>query len=262
MLYHVAYQKDAGMTEGAAETVDEAKPPYISFTTLKNFLDKLGEGAMPPVIDKGYLDNYSGGTQAMLMQALRAMGLTDAQNRVLPALARAARDDAARKQTMRDFAETMYAEQLELAKMNGTSQQLAESFSKYKYTGSTLRKAIVFYLALVEYTGAPNSPNFKAPKATGGPAKRRKREDGGGGDAIGGGGAEPPAAPKPSGGAGEKVTVDFGDAGTVTLTVDVRWLNLSDEAFTALRRLIKDLEALGTDEAEEALDDDEDGSDP
>ena len=54
------------------------------------------------------------------------------------------------------------------------------------------------------------------------------------------------------------MTVDFGDARVVTLTGNVRWLELSDESFTKLRRLAKDLEALGTGEADEFIDDDED----
>ena len=31
-------------------------PPYVSFTTLDNVLDRLGGGAMPPRLDKGYLE--------------------------------------------------------------------------------------------------------------------------------------------------------------------------------------------------------------
>jgi hypothetical protein len=32
----------------------------------------------------------------------------------------------------------------------------------------------------------------------------------------------------------------------VTMTVDVRWLDLPDDTFTRLRQLIKDIEALGS----------------
>lgn len=70
----------------------------------------------------------------------------------------------------------LYACQLDLAEQNATSQMLFESFAGHGYTGSTLRKAIVFYLSLVEYLGLPNSPHFRAPKQSATPtAKRRFR---------------------------------------------------------------------------------------
>ena len=47
-------------------------------------------------------------------------------------------------------------------------------------------------------------------------------------------------------GGGETKTIVLGDAGTVTINVDVRWLDLPDETFTALRRGIRSLEALAT----------------
>jgi len=51
----------------------------------------------------------------------------------------------------------------------------------------------------------------------------------------------------------------FGEAGSVTVRVDVRWLDLPDEVFIGLRKVIQDLEKLealviasgaGTDESD------------
>ena len=41
------------------------RPPYLSLTTLLNFLDRWGDGPIPPRIDKSALDKYSGGFQAL-----------------------------------------------------------------------------------------------------------------------------------------------------------------------------------------------------
>jgi hypothetical protein len=43
----------------------------------------------------------------------------------------------------------------------------------------------------------------------------------------------------------ERRDISLGDAGSVTVTVNVRWLDLTDDQFTKLRKLIKDIEALG-----------------
>jgi hypothetical protein len=43
----------------------------------------------------------------------------------------------------------------------------------------------------------------------------------------------------------ERRNISLGNAGTVTVIVNVQWLDLSDDQFTKLRQLIKDIEALG-----------------
>jgi hypothetical protein len=56
------------------------------------------------------------------------------------------------------------------------------------------------------------------------------------------------ASPPPGGVDGrpiERRDISLGDAGSVTVIVNVQWLDLSDDQFTKLRQLIKDIEALG-----------------
>lgn len=65
----------------------EDKAPYLSLTTLTNFLDRWGDGPIPPRIDKSALDTYSGGTQAVLMSTLRLMGYVGPEGEVLPRFA-------------------------------------------------------------------------------------------------------------------------------------------------------------------------------
>ncbi len=154
----------------------EDKPPYLSLTTLRNFFDRWGEGPIPPRIDKSALDRYSGGTQAVLMSALRLIGYVNREGHVLPVLREAVHDPTARKAHLTDWARYFYSEQLELAEQNATAQMLQESFAAYGYTGSTLRKAVVFYLGLADYAGLPNSPHFRPPKQSAtAPSRRRAR---------------------------------------------------------------------------------------
>ncbi len=221
---------------------NEDKAPYLSLTTLLNFFEKWADGPIPPRIDKSALDSYSGGTQATLLSTLRLIGYVNPQGQVLPSLRDAINDPAARKAHLDQWARWFYADQIALAENNATPQMLQESFAPYGYTGSTLRKAIVFYLALVEYLGLPNSPHFRAPKQGATPtAKRRPRIAS----------PEPtrpgpvlvPNAPTPR---GDVTVVHIDDLATITITVDAQWMKLPVETITSMREAIAQLEALDT----------------
>jgi hypothetical protein len=205
---------------------------------------------MPPRIDKGYLDNYSGSTQAILLACLRAFELIDEVGTIQPELREMATSQEDRKRHTLRLLETFYPNQLHLAEQNGTSQQLEESFRAWGIRGSTLRKAIVFYLDAVKYAGAPNSPHFKPPKQTG-PSRSGTRQTSAGVD------LEEESSPPPKY-EGETITVSLGSAGAVSLLVNVRWLDLPDETFTALRKLTKDLRSLAVEEDDDVVPEEED----
>jgi hypothetical protein len=219
----------------------EDKAPYLSLTTLTNFLDRWGDGPIPPRIDKSALDTYSGGTQAVLMSTLRLMGYVGPEGEVLPPLREAIMSVEARKAYLDLWARRFYSRQIALAEQNGTAQMLQESFASFGYSGSTLRKAIVFYLQLVEYLGLPNSPLFRAPKQSGTPTARRRVKP-----------AAPatvpaPATPAPSAPRGDATVVRIGNLATITIVVDAQWMKLPVETITSMREAIAQLEALADD---------------
>ena len=49
---------------------------------------------------------------------------------------------------------------------------------------------------------------------------------------------------------GDQVSISLGDLGSVELTVKVRWLELPDETFIALRRIVTELKGLAVEEDE------------
>jgi hypothetical protein len=220
------------------EQAEEWKAPYISYQTLTTFIDgKLGQNPLPPRIDRGFVDNYAGSVQAQLLAALRIIGLVSDDGLVLGPLREAVRSPEHRQQVIRSWAVDFYQDQLALAEQNATAQMLLESFAKHQYSGSTLRKAIVFFLSLVDELGLPKSVHFKAPRqATPAPSGRRKK------DAK----ADDPvvAIPTPQPAAGEQKTIPLGTAGEVTVYVAVKWLELSEDKFVRLRQAIRDLEEL------------------
>jgi hypothetical protein len=230
---------------GEAGKGPEFRPPYISWATLNGLFTKLAVGPIPPRIDKGYLDNYSGGTQSILLVTLRTLALIDTEGKVSPELVEIATDEDTRKVYLREQLDKLYPEQLGLAQENATGQQLEESFRKWRLQGSTLRKAIAFYLDLVKYTEAPNSPFFKVPKQSGTTASRRLSKGTNTDTDADTNGQSDPGGPPPRTTKGEQFVVDLGGAGQVTVNVEVKWLDLSDSLFTALRRVTNELRSLG-----------------
>jgi hypothetical protein len=248
MLYSTIDQTRKGV-RAVSEPEKDAKtwrPPYMSYETLTNFFDKkIGDNPVPPRIDTQFLDNYAGSVRPLLITALKTMGMLDDTNGVLEPLHEAARGTAQRKAVFRTWATDFYADQIALAARHATAQMLWESFSKRGgVSGSTLRRAVIFYLALANDVGLPVSAHFKAPKASSsGPRPSR------------------PPVLRPSRSettelqldddapdmttTAEQRDVKLGTAGTVSIIVNVRWLDLSDDQFTKLRKLIKDIEALG-----------------
>lgn len=228
--------------------------PYVSFKTLMGLLDKLAGGAVPPRIDKTVLDTYSGGTIAILLAALRMLDLIGEDGTKTEHLEPVVHDPEARKAHIRTFVEQTYPEQLKLARQDGTTGQLLESFSTVNGT-DTKRKVILFYLAAVAFTGLPNSQHFKAPKQAAAGAKRNRRRNNG--TAGGKPDDQEDQQPPPPAGDGEEVSVTFGDLGFATLRVNVKWLSLPDETFTALRSVVRDLKSLATDEEGDLDEEDE-----
>lgn len=245
-------------TETQAGGDTEWKAPYLAYSTLVNFIDKkCGANPIPPQIDKTFIDNVAGGVQPLLLAALKVIGFVNEELVVQPLLREAASTPERRKRIMRDWAVAYYAEQVALAEQNATSQMLYDTFAKAGYTGSTLRKAVVFYLAMVEDLGLPKSPHFKAPKQSGpSGGKARSKATPGKGD-TGDDEVDIPPAPR-----GEQTRIDLGDLGSVTVTVDVQWLKLPDNVFVGLRKAIRDLEDLSSsvvdDDDENDLDEEDD----
>jgi hypothetical protein len=233
------------MTEDAGSETSW-KAPYMSYETLTNFYEKkIGANPLPPRIDAYFLDNYAGSIRPLLLATLKTTGMIGEANEVLEPLRIAARGTEARKRVLREWGLRFYATQIELAHQHATAQMLWESFSRHKISGSTLRKAVVFYLALAADVDLPVSVHFRAPKAQTVKLKRPSAQRMAEARAETSEDEDEPGHVPPIRAAGEQRTVSLGAAGTVTISVDVRWLDLSDETSTTLRRLVRELTALG-----------------
>jgi Family of unknown function (DUF5343) len=223
-------------------------PPYnIPWTTFLSTLEKIA--ADPPSrVDRSYLDSQSGNVQTYLIAAFKSFGLIDQDAR--PTRINEFADPAARKPKMAELLREYYPTMVELGTTKATNDELREAFTKEfpTLTGESRVKAIRFFLSAMAYAELPVSSlwsSVKAPRgasAKSGPRKatpRKAARANNGGD--NGGQQDQPGG---GGGTGEVVVVNLGDAGRVTVHVDVRWLQLSEENFVALRKAVGDLKAL------------------
>lgn len=215
------------------ETVKENSAiPYLSFETFKNFVDGLSSGRpLPPRIDRSLMAGMAGGTQTLLLGALETFGLIGENKEVTPRfieLVRLSSDE--RPRYMAALVREHYADQMALAQEHATAEQLAESFRAMSgYQGSTLRKAITFFLNMARYAEVPLSPYFRAPRQTS-PQRVRSPRRAVPREAV-------PPQPEPTDTRGEATSTPSGETrsvslrsgGTVTVSCSTTFLALTRE---------------------------------
>jgi hypothetical protein len=225
------------------------RPPYLPFKTFWTFTNDLLAAPLPPQIDRSLMTSKSGTDQVHLTAALKGFGLIDGNQTVTGLRDLENTDDQARARWLAEQIRLHYPAQVKLSEQNGTEQQLKESFRDGFEINSvdTLRKSITFFLHAVQQAGIPLSPHFPSTRSgSGAPGTPKPRRPAGSRSA---GKRKPPTSPADNGSsagrAAERRDISFGDAGTVTVIANIRWLDLPDDTFTKLRQHIKDIESLG-----------------
>lgn len=169
----------------ATDTQATWTAPYAVWKTLQNTIEKMGkEGSIPGRIDRSYLSNLPGSAQSELQTAMKALGLVDDQFHPTDLLERLVQNEDERPAIVKEILDDRYAAVLALSP-SATQAQLEEEFrQKLGVSGSTLRKAVRFFLNAAKYADIPLSPHFKAPGAVpaSGARPRQRRTPAGGND--------------------------------------------------------------------------------
>ncbi len=149
----------------ADEDSNSIAPPYISFRTFLNLIERLAEGGIPQHIDRSYWKPFlSGSLGPQVMTALRFFGLiTGTDNEPTPDLERLVEDKENRKQIFAEMLKRLYApvfNEVDLART--TTGHLERTFNKYyKQSADTRRKSISFFLHAAQYVDFPLSSHLK-----------------------------------------------------------------------------------------------------
>lgn len=162
------------------EKEETQKPPYVAFRTFVNTINKLHEKSVPSKIDKSVFSGQSGSGIAAIMAAYKYFSLVLPNGHPTERLKKLASvDEKARAPMMKEMIETSYPflshDGLDL--MKATTGQVEEAFRKQGISGSTITKAMSFFLSAASAAGIPISTYIKAPplaKSNGNRAKPRK----------------------------------------------------------------------------------------
>jgi len=138
-------------------------PPYVSYRTFLNFVERLQQGGIPSRIDRSYWgDRVSGSTGTQLMAALRFLGLINANGipssrlRQLVSSKGAQRADVLRQISSEAFG---FLQQGPFDSQTATYAQIEEVFHRtFELTDSVARKCVKFFVALASDAGMPMSP--------------------------------------------------------------------------------------------------------
>ena len=156
---------------------EEPSAPYIPFRTFLNLIIKMEDG-VPQRLDKSFLIAQAGGLHQPIIAAFRFFGFVDDEGLTQPSLHEVATGGDRRDEFLAVAFDHAYLWANELGN-NATQQQLDEAFKlNTGFGGSTLRKAVTFYLHAARHLGYPLSKHFSAPRAAGGgasPGKPRKK---------------------------------------------------------------------------------------
>lgn len=171
------------------------KPPYLPYTTFKNFLASLKAGAIPSRIDKSLLDRYSGSIQSWLISALKFFSLTDETGKPLATLeSYVESEEQDRKKAWKDIFTKAYSPLISgLDLSRATPGELSERFAAQGLSGETLGKCHSFFAAAAEDAEIPLADHLKVRPKPSGPRKSRKNRNGGvPGESL----PEPPPSPR------------------------------------------------------------------
>ncbi|MGC2175793.1 MAG: DUF5343 domain-containing protein [Acidimicrobiales bacterium] len=235
------------------DTNEEAKPPYLPFQTLLNYLGELAGKPLPPKLDRSMMKSKSGGDQTNLIGALKFFGFIDADNTVLEALRTfVPMDETARKAYLGGRLRDLYPEAFKVSDEHGSETALYDCFTEtYGYGGDTRRKAATFFLHAARWAGITVSANFPTTRMGSGRAATRGTKR----TVVKKGASKVRTPPKPKtlppSGSGESVEVIFGGLGSATLVIDVPLLSLPESKLTGLLKVVNDLRALSYDEMDE-----------
>lgn len=224
----------------ASATAKGPLPPYIAFKTLIDLIERMEREEPPTRVDPTYLDTYAGGYRPTVISNLQTLGLltkTGEPTELLLGLVSA--DEVTRKELMAKMLGDVYADVLALPK-NSTQGQFLDAFTGRGAQGDTRRKAVSFFLKACKNAGVQTGTHWKTPPASASGTTRRRTPKPNGES----GKVEPIDPTSGDEGAGEVVNVNLGAAGNVVVNVRVKWLQLDDETFLALRQAISAMKAL------------------
>lgn len=210
----------------AEESTSGPVPPYMSFATLLNQVERMEREGTPARIDGSYLVGMAGGTRNQFKMGLRSLGLIDESDQVTDAMVRLAKRPEERKALLAAILQERFPSLVKLDE-NATRGQLDEVLAGYGLGVDTRRKAASFFVAAATYAGIELSPHIRPAKGVNSAAARRpsgarrprKRSP------------APATQPAPSHSNAHEIRLKSGGQVTLSVSVNVMELSVDDREF-------------------------------
>ncbi|MXW18107.1 MAG: hypothetical protein F4X60_13615 [Gemmatimonadetes bacterium] len=159
----------------------QATAPYASWKSFKTFLELLADMGVPERIDRTVMSRMSGATQSNIRVALLFLKLTDSDGSPTTALRELVDSHGANeewKSALRGVILPAYEPVIaDLSLDAGTADQLWKCFREHGgVRGSTLSRAVRFFLAALREAGVSHSPYFKPPRRPSPPKVKEESE--------------------------------------------------------------------------------------
>ncbi len=169
-----------------AATSTAIAPPYVSFVTFRNLLDRLHQTGVPDFIERDVMGSrMNGSIYGHLKASLKFLGLIDEKGKTTETLDRLANADLdERKKILRQVIESSYtflfgSEAGDMDVTRTTTPKLKKRFEDQGIKPAVAQKSISFFLQAAYYAGIPLSNHVYKPKppATRIRAPRASHED-------------------------------------------------------------------------------------
>ncbi len=145
-----------------------ATPAYGSFKSLTTFFNaRRDDGHITTVVDRSLMSNFNGSTANELLASLRFLKMIDDKGAPSPLYEQyVTASDEDRKAMLAQALRDAYPFVFSSPGFNierETSARIADVFRSQGISGSTLSRAVSFFLAAAKEAGVKVSPNIKAP---------------------------------------------------------------------------------------------------
>jgi hypothetical protein len=147
----------------ASQKHQEVAPAYVPWRTFTNFINGLRETGLPSQINRSVMGNLSYSAQAQLLGGMRSLRLIDDQGKPTPILAQLIEaDEANQPKIVAKVLGERYGfvfDHLQLDR--ATPAEVEKQFKEAGITGSTVVRAVAFFLSGAEAAGIPLSAHLK-----------------------------------------------------------------------------------------------------
>jgi hypothetical protein len=199
---------------------------YIPWKTLLTATDILEQG-LPKQLDPSAFPTFSGSIRSWTLSAFRFLGFTDAAGVVQPRLREWVEDKDGRHGLMKAILLERYPAVITLAVESGTANQMKDAIAAMGVSGTTLGRAIAFFIGATKYADIPLPPTWEKTKF---PITTKKRSSAKG---TAKGGSEDDDQDDDfedePGVSGEQKTITLRGGGTLTLIASVNFLAMPKE---------------------------------